>query len=68
MKIKQLVERITQLEEGLAVRHAEYVGFARERGLQVHAQHPLLQEELTKIKKMTQSIPVGTGRLNDYSL
>lgn len=55
--MKQMAERIQQLEEGLAVRHAEYVKLARERGGSVDEYHPLLQEHYTKIKKVVQYKP-----------
>lgn len=55
--MKEMAERIQQLEEGLAARHAEYVRLARKEGVSVLEYHPLLQEHYTKIKKAVQYKP-----------
>lgn len=62
MKMKQMAERIKQLEEGLAARQAEYVKLAREYGASVGEYHPLLQEKFTKIKTVIQQKP-SDGKL-----
>lgn len=60
MKMKKMAERIQQLEEGLAAKHAEHVKLARDHGVSVDEYHPLLQEHYTNIKKVAQNAPLDS--------
>ena len=62
-----MAERIKQLEEGLATRHAEFVELAHKHRVPVDTHHPLLQEHYTKIKKLPQTYSQDSARQNRSS-